>query len=219
MGNSEKKTLQQHAYEYLKESILSDKFNYNQIYSETKLAKEIGISRTPMRDALHRLNQEKLIDILPSKGFVLHKFTPTDVIEVFQMRCAIEGFCTVSLAKEFNTNKGIKYINELESILSAQKNILDTTKDIHKFVEYDTLFHSTIVEFVDNSEFNNIFNNYIYRIKKLASDSLSYPNRMESAFSEHYDIFNCIKNGDLENIYHVTISHMSAPIDINLNFY
>lgn len=219
MSISKNKTLQQQTYEYLKESILSDKFSYNQIYSETKLSKEIGVSRTPMRDALHRLNQEKLIDILPSKGFILHKLTHNDVIEVFQMRCAIEGFCALSLCREFNTKKGIEYINKLESILSFQKNILNTTKNIYEFVEYDTLFHSTIVEFIDNSEFNNIFNNYIYRIKKLAINSLSHPNRIESTFNEHCDIFNCIKNGDLKSIYNVTISHMSAPIDISLNLY
>lgn len=219
MSISKNKTLQQQTYEYLKESILSDKFSYNQIYSETKLSKEIGVSRTPMRDALHRLNQEKLIDILPSKGFILHKLTHNDVIEVFQMRCAIEGFCAVSLCREFNTKKGIECIKKLESILSFQKNILNTTKNIYEFVEYDTLFHSTIVEFIDNSEFNNIFNNYIYRIKKLAINSLSHPNRIESTFNEHCDIFNCIKNGDLKSIYNVTISHMSAPIDISLNLY
>ncbi len=219
MGNFDKKTLNQYAYEYLKESILSDKFNYNEIYSETQLAKKIGVSRTPMRDALHRLSQEKLIDILPSKGFILHKFTPDDVIDVFQMRSAIEGFCTVMLAKECDTEKGIETISTLESILSIQENILCTTKDIYEFVEYDTLFHSTIVNFADNKEFNHMFNNYVYRINKLAIDSLSYPNRMKDALKEHYDIINCIKCNNLDEIYFLTITHLNAPKDINLNLY
>lgn len=212
MIKSDKKVLNQYAYEYLKTNILSDKFNYDQIYSETQLAKEIGVSRTPIRDALHRLSQEKLIDILPSKGFTLHKLTSDDVVDVFQIRAAIEGFCTLLLAKEFDTKKGIDTISKLENILSAQENVFYTTKDIPKFTEYDTLFHSTIVNFANNTEFNHMFNNYIYRIKKLALNSLSYPNRMESALKEHYDILHCIKSGNSDEIYNKTITHLNSSV-------
>ena len=99
------KPLQTKAYEYIKECILKNSFDYDTIYSETKMAQEIGVSRTPMRDALHRLAQERYIDIIPSKGFRIHQMTRQDIIETFQIRSAIEGYCTLQITKEYQTTK------------------------------------------------------------------------------------------------------------------
>ena len=95
------KPLQTKAYDHIKDLILKDAFAYDTIYSETKISKEIGVSRTPMRDALHRLAQERYIDIIPSKGFCIHQMTKQDIIETFQIRSAIEGYCMVQIAKDF----------------------------------------------------------------------------------------------------------------------
>ena len=88
--------LQLVAYEHLKDMILNDTFDYGVVYSETKLSKEIGVSRTPLRDAIQRLVQEKYIDIIPSKGFQLHQMDEKDIIETYQFRSALEGilYCT-----------------------------------------------------------------------------------------------------------------------------
>ena len=66
--------LNEQAYNYLQKLILENHFSYQEVYSETKLSKELGISRTPLRDAVHRLAQEGYIDIIPSKGFMLQHF-------------------------------------------------------------------------------------------------------------------------------------------------
>lgn len=71
--------LNEQAYQHLQELIMQGLFTYNRIYSETKLSKELGISRTPFRDAVHRLAQEGYIDIIPSKGFMLHQLTHQDI--------------------------------------------------------------------------------------------------------------------------------------------
>ena len=60
--------LNEQAYQHLQKLILSNRLSYGQIYSETRLSRELGISRTPFRDAVHRLAQEGYIDIIPSKG-------------------------------------------------------------------------------------------------------------------------------------------------------
>lgn len=211
--------LQRYAYDYLKEMILSGKFLDNEIYSETKIAKEIGISRTPTRDALQRLSQEGFIDILPSKGFRLHKFTETDIIEIFQVRSAIEGYATFLLTHQYNTERGIETINLLKQILKNQENTLANSRDLNEFADYDTLFHTTIVSFAQNNAFNQMFSNYMYRIKKLAVDSLSHPGRLEETMKEHYDILNCICEGNIQDIYKITLTHMESPKYLNLHSY
>lgn len=219
MSNNSSKNLQNYAYEYIKNKILSDEFLENEIYSETKISKEIGISRTPMRHALLRLSQEGYIDILPSKGFKLHKFTYKEIIEIFQIRSAIEGFCTVLITTNNKSNDAIKTIEKLKFILEQQKNLILKNGSIAEFADYDALFHSTIVKFANNSEFNNMFDCLMHRIKTLAIDSLSHPNRMNDTLNEHYDILNCIIEGNIENIYKVTLVHMDTPKHINLRCY
>ena len=73
--------LNEQAYEHLQNLILSNQLSYQQVYSETKLSKELGISRTPFRDAIHRLAQEGYVDIIPSRGFTLHQLSKKDVME------------------------------------------------------------------------------------------------------------------------------------------
>ena len=68
--------LNEQAYNYLQKLIMENHFSYQEVYSETKLSKELGISRTPLRDAVHRLAQEGYIDIIPSKGFMLASDEP-----------------------------------------------------------------------------------------------------------------------------------------------
>lgn len=82
----EMKPLQLKAYDYIKDLILTHQLRDDEIYSETKIAKELGISRTPLRDAIHHLVEEGYIDIIPSKGFKLHKMTKQDVLDTFQIK-------------------------------------------------------------------------------------------------------------------------------------
>ena len=219
MTSSSLTKLQKHAYDYLKDLILTDKLVRNEIYSETKLSKEIGISRTPMRDALQRLSQEGFIDILPSKGFKLHSFTETEIIEIFQVRSAIEGFATFSLTGQYQSEEGIKTISLLENILKIQQDLIISNSSIEEFVDYDTLFHTTIVDFANNNAFSQMFDNYMHRIKTLAIDSLSHPGRIQATLKEHEDILNCIKSGNTQDIYRVTLAHMESPKHINLSSY
>ena len=100
--------LNEQAYNYLQKLIMENHFSYQEVYSETKLSKELGISRTPLRDAVHRLAQEGYIDIIPSKGFMLHQMNRKDVNETFQVRSALETYCTVQISKDASTRKAKK---------------------------------------------------------------------------------------------------------------
>ena len=116
--------LQIQAYDYLKEMILSGKLEPDVLYSETRLSAQIGISRTPMREALRCLSQDGYITVVPSKGFMLRSLTGQDMEESIQIRCAIEGFCVQVIAAEAGTKKGRKLLGELEKLLEKQEKVL-----------------------------------------------------------------------------------------------
>lgn len=211
------KPLQTKAYEYIKKQILNDTFEYDTIYSETRISKEIGVSRTPMRDALQRLAQERYIDIIPSKGFCIHQMNEQDIIETFQIRSAIEGFCTMQITRCYEDDSSQKLFHELDFLIDKQQHILAETQDISAFVEYDNQFHTAIVACLNNQTFNELFGSYIFQIKRLALLSLCHPDRMAETLEEHSAILNAMKSGDTENIYRLTMKHMDTPKGINLS--
>ena len=208
--------LNEQAYQHLQNLIITNRLSYQEIYSETKLSKELGISRTPFRDAIHRLAQEGYIDIIPSKGFMLHQLSRKDVNETFQVRSALESYCTLQISKTFQSRYAKKLFKELDGIMEKLKRVLDSTQSIKEFCEYDFQFHTKIIEYLDNEQFCSIYNTFMYRMRRLAELSLSHKGRMKNTYEEHLAILNAMKSGDTENIFDVTLKHMETPRGINL---
>lgn len=209
-------SLNEQAYEHLKNLIANQQLTYNRIYSETKLSSELGISRTPFRDAIHRLVQEGYIDIIPSKGFQLHQLTKKDVTETFQIRSALEGYCTVEIAKNASTAKAGKLLAELTKLTDSMEHIMQTSHSIEEFIEYDFQFHHKIINYIGNSQFSSIFASYMYRMKRLAALSLAHRGRMENTCREHTAILDALYAGNMEQVYENTLQHMNTPRGINL---
>lgn len=210
------KPLNEQAFLHLKDMIMNNELSYQQIYSETKLSKDLGISRTPLRDAIHRLAQEGYVDIIPSKGFRLHQLSRQDVDETFQVRSALECYCTFQITQNAGTPKARRLFNELGWIMDELKKILDTTQSIKDFSEYDFEFHTKIVQYLENEQFSAIFASFMYRMRKLAELSLAHKGRMADTYKEHVAILEAMKRGDTGNIYEITLKHMDTPRDINL---
>lgn len=208
--------LNERAYEHLQNLIMDSKLSYQKIYSETKLSQELGISRTPLRDAIHRLAQEGYIDIIPSKGFQLHQLTKKDVDETFQVRSALECYCTLEIAKHAGERTAKKLFRELDGLMAKLKNILDTTQSIEEFCDYDFQFHVKIIEYMQNEQFSSIFATFMYRMRRLAELSLTHKGRMQDTYEEHLAILETMKKGDTKQIYETTLRHMNTPRGINM---
>ena len=116
--------LQENALEELRKRLAAGEFAPGVVYSESRIASELGISRTPVKDALVRLAQDRYIDILPSRGFRLHEMSDQDVQETFQLRTAIEGFCAISLARERGTDTGKETITLMQKSLESMRGAL-----------------------------------------------------------------------------------------------
>lgn len=208
--------LQLQAYEYIKTRILDGTFSYNQIYSESRVAAEIGISRTPVRDAVHRLCQESLIDIVPNKGFQLHRLNQQDILETYDIRSAIEGYCARKAALAHATPEIKILLNQLQNSLEIQKRIFEGNRDVVSFAGADQEFHRFLVVSSGNSAFINLFDLYMYRIKKLACYSLRKEKRMLETLGEHRRIFEAVASGNSKEAYEAVLFHMNAPHMVNL---
>ena len=210
-------SLQQEAYNYIKDLILTNRLDVNSLYSETKLSKELGISRTPMREALQCLSQDGYIDVIPSKGFRIRQLNQKDMKETIQIRCAIEGFCTHCLAADINTAKGQKTIRELENTLDLQyKSAKDNSIDgnYEDFINYDHQFHLLLVKYINNDEVNHIFQRLMYLIKLTSQSALEVEGRVTGTLDEHKQYFDYLKTGNGDDAYRVLIEHLMMPLNV-----
>lgn len=208
--------LNEQAYRHLQKMILEGQLMTGTVYSETKFSKELGISRTPFRDAVHRLAQEGYLDIIPSKGFVLHQMNQKEINEIFQLRSALECYCTMQIASAPQMERSKQLFAALNAVVCDMKKILETTQSIRNFCDYDFQYHTMIIDFLENKEFTSIFSSCIYRMRKLAESSLAHEGRMRDTYEEHLAILRAMEQGDVEHIYAITRRHMENPWKINL---
>ena len=210
------KALQQQAYDYIRERILNHDLSYQQTYSESKIAADIGISRTPVRDAVHRLYQEGLVDIVPNKGFILHKITQQDVLELYEVRSAIEGYCARKAASDISSPSAVQLLSQLKTSLEKQNQLHLSSQDTEIFAAEDQNFHKILVDYSGNETFQGLFNRYMYQLKQLACSSLRHPGRMEHTLCEHQNIYEAIQQGDPGLAYEAVSVHIKATHDMNL---
>ena len=205
------KPLQFQSYETLKAMIQNGQFDPELIYSETKLSRELGISRTPVRDAIQRLAQEGYLDIIPSKGFRLHRMTQKDLLNTYQIRCALEGFCAVQLAKDFESRAAARTLDYLSELLEEQQRVIDTTHSVSEFISFDWSFHEQLVAYPENETIIGLFDSIRYRIEDIAARSLQLEGRMEATLSEHTVIYENMKNGNVGRCYKAMLVHLEKP--------
>ena len=221
---AEYRPLQESAYNYIRDKVLAGQLQPNVLYSETRMAAELNISRTPMKDALVRLSQEKLIDILPSKGFRLHQMSGEDILQTYQARTAVEGFCAMQLARNRRTPAGADAIRRMEGILSAMDQFLQRESggedQMAALLEYDLQFHQALVDFSGNDELRQLFNSYHYRLYFFALEAFQTEGRLQIAREEHQAILKAVLDQDDPvgiQAYLAVMRHMEATRDIMLS--
>lgn len=212
-----KSPLQFQAYEHIKEQILTGQLAAGTLYSETKLSARLGISRTPMREALQCLSQDGYISIIPSKGFMIRQLNDQDMLETIQIRCAIEGFCTHLIAKETAGRKGQKLLKTLDKLLRQQEKALGADGSLQSFMEYDHQFHLALIHYADNREFDQIFQRLMYLIHLTTVSALTVPGRIEETLMEHREFYRLLEEGDGSNAYQLLIRHLMAPLSCRPN--
>ena len=95
---SRAKSLKEQAYEKLKELIITGALEPGELHNEKRLAEALGVSRTPVREALLELSRESMVAFVPGKGVEICKFTTEQVREVFEIRRIIEGYIIKKIA-------------------------------------------------------------------------------------------------------------------------
>jgi len=126
-------TLKEIAYEEIKKSIILGTLRPGDIYSEQALSQQLGISKTPVREALINLKIKGFIDIMPQKGFQVKRLTAKEITDIYEFRTALELAVILHVTPEIETF----HIQKLEAIIQE----IGEAKDILVFLNKDMEFH------------------------------------------------------------------------------
>lgn len=187
------KPLRELVFESLREAIISGQLRSGERLMEIQLAEEMGVSRTPVREAIRKLELEGLVAMIPRKGAYVAGLSLKDIVDVFEIRGALEGLAA-ELAAERITEE------ELEQLERYLVKISDDIEngDLERVVASDTDFHSILYQASRNQRLSQIISNLREQIQRFRATSLSYPGRMKIALEEHRKIVEAISTRDGE---------------------
>jgi len=138
---AEHANLDQKAYQILKNMIVERQLLPGDKIPQEKLAEDLGISRTPLINALKFLEKEKLVRSIPRRGFFMRKFTKREMISIFELREVLEGLAARKAAQKI-TEKQIAQLSRFFQEFSGDKEI----KDIRAYAREDRRFHNFLLE-------------------------------------------------------------------------
>ena len=192
-------TLKEKAYKEIKERILSGEYAPGQLLNEKKIIEELGISRTPFREAVNALNKEGLVNIRPNKGMFVREFSFKEMLEIFDVRYIIEPNI-VKLAC------GRISLEVLENLKERNERALHS--DAKSMRTEDEYFHSEILKYVDNSLLKRIMEN-VYECDWVRVMHNYMPRNLESSIREHLAIIECLIKNEPENATEATKAHLA----------
>jgi DNA-binding GntR family transcriptional regulator len=197
------KPLRELVFETMREAIINGQLRPGERMMEIQLAEEMGVSRTPVREAIRKLELEGLVVMIPRKGAYVAGLSLKDIADVFEIRRALEGLAA-ELAADRITDQ------ELENLERYLVKISEEIEcgDLNKVVEIDTDFHTLLYQASRNSKLTQIINNLREQIQRFRTTSLSLPGRMRVALDEHRKIVEAISSRDGELARKIAQEHI-----------
>lgn len=183
------KTLKDLVVATLRKAILYGDLRPGQQLKQEQIARQLNISRMPVREALSQLESEGLIKSIPYRGCEVAEFTAADIKEIYQIRNLIEGFAT-ELATE---NMTVVDIEKLDNLMEEMERCLET-KDIDAYALSDKEFHQTIFEKCGNRRLTQLIENIWKSFPMYLAYSI--PDRIQRSFREQRGILEAVRKGD-----------------------
>lgn len=199
------------AYEYLKTTVLTDPGIQGEFLSEQEIADSVGVSRTPVREALLMLAAEGLVQLVPNRGAYIAPLTGKELRELVELRGVLERF-----AAEKALADGSAPIAEMRAVLDAQSE-LDSPDQAKAFIDLDTHFHSLLIASTGNAMLIRTYNGLRDRQIRAGLVALfSAPRRQAAVLCEHQAIVDALAAGDLPATLTAIDDHLGTTLNLQL---
>ena len=197
------KTIRKRIYEHLREQLLNGEIAPPEHLIEAKIAKELGTSRTPVREALHSLELEGLIESIPRVGYVVKAISEEEVEEICEIRMAIEG-----VAVRWAIEKAYKkLVEELEKNISIAEEKV-SKGNVRAFVDMDARFHEIISKFSGSKRLLELAQTLRRHMLRYRIQSIYSVDNVLRAIEGHKGIAQAIRKRDLGEVNQAIRHHM-----------
>ena len=203
-----RKSLEEVVFLALEEEIIDGRLKRGDTLQEISLSKRLGVSRTPIRGALHRLAEEGLIEITPNRGAVVIGIGQEELIDIYKIRMRLEGLASYEATLKISEEDKKRLCDSVElSEFYIKK------RDAEHLKELDSEFHNIIYHASGNRLLSKTLSELHKNIQKYRKLSLSVPERLEKSVAEHREILSAIERGDAKEADRLTAAHVSAALD------
>lgn len=204
---TDKYSLRGRVFNKIREDILSGKYNQNEELKENTIATELGVSRTPVREALRQLELEGLVNIIPNKGAYVTGISEKDIHDIYIIRSYLEGLCARWACEHITQAQ----IDALEEIIYLSE--FHTKKENHRQVlELDNKFHETIYEASNSKILDHVLTDFHHYVQRLRKITLASDDRAMNSNKEHTAILEAIKKRDGEEAERLAHEHIMNTI-------
>ncbi len=201
--------LAESAYEKLRGQILSGERVHGERLTEVEVAEELGISRTPVREALRRLAAEGLVDVSLNRGASVARWGSADLQEIFDLRTILES----DAAKRATTRAGSEVIAVLDELCQKMEEIfanLDGISSLRSLAELNRRFHSTIIEAADSPRLSSIIDSLTHVPVVMQTFTQYSPHALARSLQHHREIVDAMRARDASWAESVMRAHIIA---------
>ena len=195
-------SLADQVFERLENDIITGVYPRGELLTELKLVEQLGVSRTPIREALRRLEQERLIRE-SGKGSVVLGITVEDLVDIMNIRQRTEGLAAYYATKNL-TPEGLNILRQISEL----QDFYFTKKDVENLRQMDDRFHDTIYELSQRTIIRDILLSLHRKTMRYRRISIEDPARLEHSIREHKAIFDAIASGNADLAAELTTRHI-----------
>lgn len=202
-------SLADQVFSRLEADILSGKYPRGEVLTEMKLCADMGVSRTPIREAAHRLAQEHIVEI-SGKGIVVLGVTDKDLADIYDIRLHVEGMAAALAAKNITD----EMLAELKEILDLQE-FYAAKKDAEHIRYMDSRFHELVYRAADSIVLYDVLVPLHKKAQKYRKKSVENSSRANASLAEHRAIYEAIAARDAslaEQVMHEHVLHAKSHI-------
>ena len=189
--------------ETIRQAIVDGVFSPGERLMEIQLADEMGVSRTPVREAIRKLELEGFVVMIPRRGTYVADISIKDINEVYEIRTSLEVLAA-GLAAERISDEELETMQRL--LVEIGQHIEDG--NIEKIVEIDTAFHDVLYKASRNKRLAGIINNLREQITVIRRRSMMYPGRLQNTMEEHRILVDSIAAHDVDRAQNSARLHM-----------
>jgi DNA-binding GntR family transcriptional regulator len=204
----EKKTLHEEIANNLRELIMSGELQEGDKIKEDELCSSMGISKTPLREALRVLSVEGLIKLVPNRGSFVSTPTFEEIREMFDVMSVLEGICARAAAEKMSA----KDLAALEKLHDRLENNFKRRAQ-REYIRINNQFHSFVQELAGNRTLNQIVNGLRQKILIYRYQSLNLPERFEQSIQEHRDLIEAFRKKDPKKVETLMRRHLKKQCD------